>query len=52
MFPALEQLELLVCGISDISLDYTTFTRLQVNAHVYTCIIIIVHASIVGLVRV
>ena len=49
MFPALEQLELLVCGISDISLDYTTFTRLQVNAHVH---VYIVHASIVGLDRV
>ena len=41
-FPALEQLELLVCGITDISLSDKDFTKLQVSLctciYIHTCI--------------
>ena len=35
-FPALEQLELLVCGITDISISNKDFTKLQVSLCIYT----------------
>ena len=31
-FPVLEQLELCMCGVSDISVHHTDFTRLQVQS--------------------
>ena len=49
-FPALEQLDLLVCGITDISLSDKDFTKLQVSLctsihvrHIHMYLISVVH---------
>lgn len=44
-FPVLEELELLTCGITDISLNMNDFNKLQVSKEVYMHIQYVVFSS-------